>query len=373
MSEKLLILGASVRAAAQSATRAGFLPVGADLFADVDAARCGEVLCVEDYLQGFMHAATQWPEVPWMYTGALENYPAVIEQLSIGRKLWGNDAATVRRVRDIWRLRDVLKDAGLAFPESRPTADDIPRDGTWLRKAARSAGGLQVGIWDTQAARAQIGPCYYQRRIEGQAVAGVFVANGSSAQMLGISTQQVQDAATGDYRYVGSSTVLKQYDEVAEPMQRIGAVLAAQFKLVGLFGVDAVFDGTTLWPIEVNPRYTASVEIHERAAGFHALELHRAGCVEGKLPERSYLSADMHVAKTVYYAEHDLTITAAFSHWAAALNAKKVWPEIADIPAEGTTIRTGQPVTTLLVSGATAEEILEKETQSFKALRAAVG
>src|SRR5262245_15365749 len=38
----------------------------------------------------------------------------------------------------------------------------------------------------------------------------------------------------------------------------------------GLFGVDGVLCEGAFWPVEVNPRYTASVEVLERATGLRA-------------------------------------------------------------------------------------------------------
>ena len=46
--------------------------------------------------------------------------------------------------------------------------------------------------------------------------------------------------------------------------------------LRGLFGVDFVLRDGIPWPVEVNPRYTASVEVLEFAAGIRALTLHRS-------------------------------------------------------------------------------------------------
>ena len=39
------------------------------------------------------------------------------------------------------------------------------------------------------------------------------------------------------------------------------------FGLAGWFGVDFILRDGIPWPVEINPRYTASVEIHELASG----------------------------------------------------------------------------------------------------------
>src|SRR5262249_1841279 len=96
-SADLVLVGASVRAAAFSALRAGFRPWCADLFGDSDLrSRCSvTVLDAANYPDGFIDFLSSAPNLPWMYTGALENRRALIRQLTAVRPLWGNDARTL--------------------------------------------------------------------------------------------------------------------------------------------------------------------------------------------------------------------------------------------------------------------------------------
>src|SRR5437016_5423412 len=92
-SSNLLIVGASTRAAAFSALRAGLTPWCADLFVDADLQRrCPvERVAPQEYPQCFIAIAANGPPGPWMYTGALENQPAMIETIARRRPLWGAD------------------------------------------------------------------------------------------------------------------------------------------------------------------------------------------------------------------------------------------------------------------------------------------
>src|SRR5215813_1264313 len=96
--EHLLIFGASARAAAFSALRAGLRPWCADLFADTDLRACCPALALDpgSYPQGFVQAARQGPPGPWLYTGGLENRPDLVRRLARQRPLWGNDASVLR-------------------------------------------------------------------------------------------------------------------------------------------------------------------------------------------------------------------------------------------------------------------------------------
>jgi uncharacterized protein len=105
MPNPLLIIGASGRAAAASALRAGLSPFVIDLFADADTVRlCPTLKCdLADYPHGFIELAKQAPPGPWMYTGGLENYPDVIAVISEARPLWGNGPEKLAEVRDPFR------------------------------------------------------------------------------------------------------------------------------------------------------------------------------------------------------------------------------------------------------------------------------
>ena len=102
--ERLLIVGASVRAAAFSALRAGFRPLAADKFADTDLTACCPARRVADYPRGLPAAVSAWPPCGWMYTGALENHPALVDRLAASRPLDGNPGPVLRRIRDPFQV-----------------------------------------------------------------------------------------------------------------------------------------------------------------------------------------------------------------------------------------------------------------------------
>src|SRR5262249_48786720 len=114
----LIVLGASGRAAAFSALRAGLRPWCADLFGDLDLrARCPTtVLLPPRYPDGLIASLAEPPPGRWMYTGALENRPRLIHQLACRRPLWGNDGPVLDLVRSPQRVAQVLTAAGLPCP-----------------------------------------------------------------------------------------------------------------------------------------------------------------------------------------------------------------------------------------------------------------
>ena len=93
--------------------------------------------------------------------------------------------------------------------------------------------------------------------------------------------------------------------------------------LRGIVGFDFRFDGETAWLTEVNPRYTASVELLELARGRSALTSKQNSAPLTKL-----------IAKRILYAPVSLTAP----DLSAFLHQGSVWevPAFADIPVPGT-------------------------------------
>ncbi|HEX3726699.1 MAG TPA: hypothetical protein VHV08_10675, partial [Pirellulales bacterium] len=147
MTSELTIVGASVRAAAQSAARAGFAVRSGDLFADVDLCRTCPATRVVDYPRGLASVVAGDQAGGWMYTGGLENEPELIAQMASRRRLWGNGERVLRMVRQPWNVMRALRASGLLSPEVAQCHDKIPCDGSWLRKRLRSAGGTDVSPW----------------------------------------------------------------------------------------------------------------------------------------------------------------------------------------------------------------------------------
>jgi predicted ATP-grasp superfamily ATP-dependent carboligase len=111
--------------------------------------------------------------------------------------------------------------------------------------------------------------------------------------------------------------------------------LAADFGLVGLFGVDFVWDGERSHVVEVNPRPTGSLELF----GEGVFDAHLAGC-RGRLPvSAAPVSAS---GKAIVYARAETVV-----------GDTRDWPArgIRDVPHPGERIAAGHPICTLLATG----------------------
>src|SRR5262249_46153976 len=157
-----------------SAIRAGYSPICGDMFADVDLQKFAAVLDVPDYPQRLTEAAQHvTSDVPWIYTGAMENWPGEVARVSARHPLWGNSAEVLRRSRDPWEVATVLARNGIAPLELQASANPPARDGTWMMKPLKSSAGRAVSVWNPDTLQLIESHCF-QRRIEGPAISGVF-------------------------------------------------------------------------------------------------------------------------------------------------------------------------------------------------------
>jgi uncharacterized protein len=337
----VILLGASTRAAAGSALRAGWIPWCIDLFADADLQNIAVVRKVpmDAYPHGLLEALTDAPQAPVIYTGALENRPDLIAR--IDRPLWGNSPTVLRAIRDPSQWTSSLHAHGLPCP----ALVDAPTAGRWLLKPRKSGGGLGIQLYVGQAFNPRTH--FLQEWIDGVPMSAVYLGQNDDATLLGVTQQLIGTPwlnATG-FHYAGNIGPLRLE---SVPWQRLGAALAKAFHLRGLFGIDAILCDGVPFPVEINPRYTASVEIVERAYKRPLLQWHgdvfRGRSATPVIPPNERLHG-----KAILYARETL----AFPERGPWLEDET---EYADIPHAGEIIEQGRPVLTLFTSGATAAE-----------------
>ena len=346
----LLILGASARAAAFSARRAGMQPIAADLFADRDLRAIGPAHHVQatTYPEGLADVAEALPRAPWIYTGALENHPEVVDRIARQRQLWGNDGQTLRAVRDPFAWGSALDRAGLPRPSARHFADGLPRDGSWLVKPLASAGGRGIVPLGPDGEATLDEPCYYQERIDGTSLSALFLAGQGGATLAGVTRQWIGRPGC-PFAYVGSLGPWPIAPSVRNRIAAMGRAIAAGFGLVGLFGVDLILRDGVPWPVEVNPRYTASVEVLELALGRPLLADHGLACDPASntaVPPAT--RGPLRVGKLILFAPTRCRFPAIAPRIA---DDPYAIPRVGDVPEQGTRFEAGEPVLTLFDRG----------------------
>lgn len=386
---RLLLVGASVRAAAESAARAGFSPYGVDLFGDADLV----AQFPSHRVSNLADASIPLPPLDgFLYTGGLENHPAAVAAWAERASLWGNGPEALSRARDPVRWAAAMADLGpeIVPPEIRMEGA-VPKKGRWLWKRRLSAGGL--GVHSADSVFQSLGPEFYifstsgenvnvphppgwllQRRYDGPTDAGIFFADAGGVTFLG-ATRQLSGRAwctAAPFHYCGSIGPLPLSPREHAAWERLGEASARCAGLTGLFGIDAVrppipagadLAFRPLVPVDLNPRYTASVEVLERAKGAAALALHRADCAAAWPCKPGLNPAEPRqvVGKAVVFAAAPLVVSpATASRWLELSRAGGRGDDAAraDVPHPGTDVGAGEPIVTVFASGPTLEATL---------------
>ncbi|QDU58556.1 ATP-grasp domain-containing protein [Aeoliella mucimassa] len=333
---RLAIVGASARAAAWSARSAGYEVVAADLFADADLVDRCPATRIEDWPGEFASWLANQQVDAWLYTGGLENYPQLVAEMARIRPLLGNGPKVLEPCRSPVVLHDWLQKSLVATPAIASVQPNSTEE--WLVKSTTSAGG--IGVADASGDALPSGTIYWQRRIAGRAISAAFVAADTQVELLGVTEQLIGRHWTGaaPYQYAGSIGPLQLSAAALSAVIDAGRVVATKAGLVGLFGIDFVLDSHNVaWVIEVNPRYTASMEVIERLTGLNMMAVHVASCITEQLPPGPTVMPGRFGGKAYLFAPREVTVG----------NLPRVG--VADVPATGSTIAQGDPLCTLLV------------------------
>jgi predicted ATP-grasp superfamily ATP-dependent carboligase len=181
-----------------------------------------------------------------------------------------------------------------------------------------------------------------------------FVAANGAAVPIGLSVQLFGDRAFGadGYRYCGNilapagDAVFEQDDVLMDRACAIASAVTTSFGLVGVNGVDFIAAAGEAYPIEVNPRWSGSMELVERAYGLSVFGAHAAACARAELPAFDLPRARQHaraVGKAILFARRPVTM-GDVSVWLVERTVR-------DVPRPGERIAAGRPICTIFADG----------------------
>ena len=360
----VLLIGVSTRSAAFSARRAGFQPLCIDQFNDVDLQAAARTLPAPKFPDQVERLASQVPPIPVIYGGGCENQPELLQQLAAQRPIWGNPPEILRRVRNPFDFYSVLAGTRLPALAVRPAGNPPGEtDGSWLIKPMSSGGGRGIHPWNGDSPVPS--DCYFQRFQKGDAYSAVFLAGrgAGDVRFVGITRQLLGMPEFGASGFQWSGNIGPAMLDIPTEtlVRRMGNILKWKFELVGLFGIDFIVDADgTPWPTEVNPRYTASVELLEWACEMNLLGDHCRCfdphvCIQPFRP--SLRPAKPVLGKGILYAPSEGRLERSGD--LPALGWEK-WPTSADLPADDAPVPAGTPLCTIYAAGETQADCLEE-------------
>lgn len=356
---KTLITGVSTRAIAESAVKSGHDVFTVDCFGDRDQKQIVEnYSLLRDFnlpfrAENLIQACSQFDFDSLVYISNFENFPELLERLSRRATILGNSPDTLRRVRDWGILREFMTEENIPFPDTLLPGEEYRADPhtEWLNKPANSGGGSRIKPWKGEKLlQNQI----LQKRVNGIPASAAFLANGRKSVLIGLTSQLIGLKKLGADGYTWCGNILPlpldrdAYLNLVKSIDKYISLLTSCFGLKGACGIDFITrkdDTGRFFPciLEINPRYTASMELIEKAYGLNIYSLH-IQAVKGQLPDFSLI------------ARHDRNFHAKgvlFSRGDIKIGDTKGWKKkgISDIPFEGDKIEKGHPVCTILSEG----------------------
>ena len=342
---RVILIGASVRPLIASCLQAACVPVAFDFFADWDSQRLiqnssyasASLTKIERYEDLLGMDFSKLGDVAILFGGA-ELRSKLISLVSSQLPILGPGAESLAMISDPMQWLDALQTSGCRVPESRRILPAKAKTEDWLVKQIGTCGGSGVRTVDRT-----IDPCgdkfssgdfYFQKRIAGQSWSAMFVSQreakkhtsttfllGCTRQWLAadfdddsdysraggnwsrqtsgrcpdvpqilpsLATSQSLSSSSHGVRlfaYRGSVGPFAVCKSVQLQVKQIASLLGQKFSMQGVWGIDFVLDVEgQVWPVDFNPRITASAELFESAVArsgnqFRSvLDLHWSAC-----------------------------------------------------------------------------------------------
>ena len=354
----LLIIGASARAAVASARQSSWAIHAMDMFGDIDTRTQSNFQLLHNYPTDCISLLPDVQPDVICVTGAMENHPNVLRELTTRATLLAPAVDQIARMRDPFDLQAVLASSRFQYPRTFVSNERLPLDETqWLKKPIASAAGQGIHAVDNTYTSSPDPTMIIQERISGRSISVGFLMHPARTELLGCTEQLLghSELQASEFQYCGSIGPLHISGSTNRQLLELGKFLQQEYALRGLIGVDLILHDEQLWLIEINPRYTASMELFESQFDRSMIQLHLDSFSSNPANFSRIDHAKTHYGKAILFAQTTTQIPIDFQPiWQAALNSQ--CPRVADLPAIRTTVLAGHPLFTIFArSESTAE------------------
>ena len=300
----IIIVAYSARALASAANQAGYAPLSIDVFGDEDTREASfasmklegglsDGLKLDKVVGAVETLISAYHPIGLVYGSGFEHQPetiAAIGQHYADIRQSSRDAAARQgsahcshALRSEWRAASVI-----SLTAARRAATLVEKEARrGRRRAYRRGRGASGGLPDY----------YFQRRVAGESISALFLANGKEAEIVGLSVQWTAPTPASPFRYGGAAGPVDANPAQTREIARIVALIASELKLVGLNSADFLVSADAVWLIEVNPRPGATLDVFE--SNEDALFTRHVAACEGRLTPASP-SLPVKAAEIVY-------------------------------------------------------------------------
>ncbi|MEN9673542.1 MAG: hypothetical protein RL553_1807 [Planctomycetota bacterium] len=356
----LILIGASVRALAFSCIRAGYKPWCIDLYADEDLTKnCPTTRITKSFPNEISDLIKTAPKAPILYTGGLENHSALLHYLSAQRTILGITGTTLAKLRNTPAFYNLLKSKKIKTPAIITKSKNFNKEKSYLRKPKNRSGGLGIKHFDpNKQTMVEDADFYYQEFIKGENRSAIFCFTESGFELLGTSIQSsgTQSLHADDFLYSGNMGPVNPCNSELTDLQTIGKIISSNYRPRGLLGIDYILNDSKVYPLEINPRYTASMEVLELALGQNFITKHMQAFGFKTICENPARTEPSVIGKAIYYAPHDVLIPKE-APWLSIESNPLLFSPFADIPKIGSAIHRGSPVVTIFAKADSLTEV----------------
>jgi uncharacterized protein len=261
----------------------------------------------------------------------------------------GNGAAASAAVREPRRFFALLDELDIAHPETAFTLP-APLDG-WLVKRPDGCGGTHIHL----ASAGHGADAYFQRMAPGRSMSALFIGARREASVIGFAEQLSVAAGALPFLHAGSIGPVDLPAAVSARLTRAIEAIVARTDLSGLNSLDFLLDGDTFQVLEINARPSSTLTLYETASPGAwprgLIGCHLDACIEGRLPPPGPPAARARAGQRVVFSPREFIVSQRLSDACFADTVCR------DVPRAGVRIGHGEPVCTLLVTGASVAAV----------------
>jgi predicted ATP-grasp superfamily ATP-dependent carboligase len=371
----LIIVGASVRAACESASRSGIPVIAVDQFGDCETRQLARSWHRLPEPQGLAETIRDFLPYPVVPVGGLESWFAFLDRSDRRHPVLAPSIATINVLRSPRFLYQIAIESELNYPQVfDPRLGHLPqvRRGVtipirwpgasrWLRKSRTSSAGLAVtpvpGPATAEGIDASKVPSdaafYWQRFTPGRPFGVSYLADSQRAYLIGVCRSVTRCLGDRPFLYAGAVGPVRLSGPWTERLQLLGESVRRRAAVRGLFGIDVLYHAASdeLTLLEVNPRLTASMELHQRQRDISLVALHANCYLDGRIETDSLgRKADFVTAKRVVWTDRPIVwdnVASDLLGLGPGTDPPRPSLSFHDIPAIGEAIPSNSPVVTI--------------------------
>ncbi len=305
-SRRVAVLGYSVRSLAEAVSDLGYEVLAIDHFNDQDTSLVAQCVSIPNWPQGIDEVIQRNAIDTVLLAGGMENLPELVSSLCDRGLLQGMDRTSLLACRSIESLRQLVHGTGINFPESR---DCKPRvdPAKWIWKPYASSGGLGI----RSAVDTSDNPFgYWQKFIQGSSIGVYFVIFPDGPQYCGATESLSGEDWPGPKPmiYRGSLGPIDLPESYVSDLTELAMRIYSSTNYRGWLQMDLVeTTDAQLYLLEINPRWTAGMEILRIAELTNMARLHLQAIRFDSTTSLESLKNHSHwAAKAIFYAPHEL-------------------------------------------------------------------